>query len=257
LFSKNQLIPRIRSEFLNETRVNFVEYLREQGIPKDFGLDLLVQMALHKRCDLRTLVGILRHHFDHGQKTVDMIHKCAVADLVDWSPLLKIFIVKFTVPVEVQQELDRFQYPLPMVVEPREIKNNSQSGYYCNNSSVFLKDNHHEDDACLDHLNRMARMKFTLNTDTAIMVKNKWRNLDRPKDGETREDYMRRVRAFEKFDKTAKDVIDTLCKHGNEFYFTHRYDKRGRVYCQGHHVQYQGTPWCKAVVEFANKELTT
>jgi len=36
---------------------------------------------------------------------------------------------------------------------------------------------------------------------------------------------------------------------------THRYDKRGRVYCMGYHVNYQGTPWNKAVIELADKEM--
>jgi DNA-directed RNA polymerase len=50
-------------------------------------------------------------------------------------------------------------------------------------------------------------------------------------------------------------VIGILEGFSNEFYLTHRYDKRGRVYCQGYHVTYQGTPWNKAVLELADKEI--
>lgn len=87
------------------------------------------------------------------------------------------------------------------------------------------------------------------------MVKNKWKNLDKPKSGETREDFEKRRKAFLKYDKVAKDVIGLLIQEGNEFYLTHKYDKRGRVYCQGYHVTYQGAAWNKAVIEFADKEL--
>jgi DNA-directed RNA polymerase len=50
-------------------------------------------------------------------------------------------------------------------------------------------------------------------------------------------------------------VIGILEEYGNEFYLTHRYDKRGRVYCQGYHISYQGNAWNKSVIELADKEI--
>ena len=67
------------------------------------------------------------------------------------------------------------------------------------------------------------------------MIKNSWRNLDRAKESETKQDFHRRVRAFDKYDRTSKDVITKILSEGNEFYLTHKYDKRGRSYCQGYH----------------------
>lgn len=256
LFSKNQLMSRIRAEFAECKDADFKAYLKEREIDEAFGIELLAQMALHKRADLPTLVGCLRHLCDSSQECADWLLKCATADLMDWSPTLRIFIVKFTISADVQTEIDRFQYPLPMVVEPEEVKNNRQAGYMLTNSSIILKHNHHDDDVCLDHINRMNRVKFTINFDTATMIKNEWRNLDKPKDGESQADFDRRVRAFNKYDQTAKDVIGKLIEHGNEFHFTHKYDKRGRTYCQGHHANYQGTPWNKSVIEFAVGEVT-
>lgn len=253
LFNKNQLMERMHAEFNAEPA--FAKQAEECGIPVKFAISCLVQMALHKRADLPTMVGCLRHLCESAQETADLLLACAEADLIDWSPTLRVFIVIFEIAEHVQTEIDRFQYPLPMVVEPRKVKNNKQSGYLLNNSSVILRNNHHEDDVCLDHINRMNRVKFQINFDTATMIKNEWRNLDKPKDGESSADFERRVRAFNKYDTTAKDVIDVLIEHGNEFYFTHKYDKRGRTYCQGHHVHYQGTPWNKAVVEFVDGEV--
>lgn len=255
LYSKNQVIPRIRSEFQNCKEVNFTSYLIEKEIPVNFGLDLLVQMALHKRATLQTLIGILYHHFNDAQVCADMLLKACMADLCDWDPVLKLFIVRFEISQDVQEELDRYQYPLPMVVEPRKIEKNRDTGYFISAGSVILRNNHHEDDVCLDHLNRANAVRYTINADTALMVRNKWRNLDKPKNGETREDFERRKKAFNKYDRTAKEVMALLMKHSDHFHLTHKYDKRGRVYCQGYHVNYQGTPWNKAVVEFANKEL--
>ena len=255
LYSKNQLIPRIKAEFTECQEFDFRPYFAEKGIPEDFGYAVLTQMALHKRCDLPTLIGVMRHHLKDDQATADMLLVCVDADLVDWDSRLQIFIVRLTIAQEVQDELDRFQFPLPMVVEPKPVERNTQTGYLLNNGSIILKQNHHEDDVCLDHINRANQVKFTLNLDTATMIKNQWRNLDRAKEGESREDYERRVKAFDKYDRTAKDVMMTLCQHGNEFHITHRYDKRGRTYAQGYHVNYQGNAWNKATVEFANKEF--
>ena len=256
LFSKNQLMDRITAEFVAEP--DFLVQFEKFNIPEKFGFGLLAQMALHKRADLPTLLGCLRHHCDTAQEVADLMLQAAVADLVDWSPttgFAGMFIVKFTISADVQLELDRFQYPLPMVIEPKELKKNSDSGYLITTGSVILRNNHHNDDVCLDHINRINKMKFQINFDTSKMVKNEWRNLDRPKDGESTDDYERRVRAFNKYDATARDVIDLLVAEGNEFNLTHKVDKRGRTYCQGHHVTYQGTPWNKACVEFYNQEV--
>lgn len=255
LYSKNQLIPRIKEEFLNCKEFDFQQFIRSCGIDVEFGIALLVQMALHKRASVQTLVGLLRHHFGDAQETADQLLKAAACDLVDYSPDLRVFIVKFTISDDVQEEIDRFQFPLPMVIMPKRVKTNEETGYLLGKGSIILRDNHHNDDVCLDHINRVNRIRYTINHDTARMVKNRWRNLDKPKEGESREDFKRRCKAFEKYDRTAHDVINLLIQEGNMFYLTHKYDKRGRVYCQGYHVNYQGNPWNKAVIELADKEI--
>jgi hypothetical protein len=255
LYSKNQLIPRIRAEFQNCPNFDFSAYFIEKGIPIPFGFDFLVQMAIHKRANLSTMVGLLYHHFGNGQTTADMLKRACEADLADWSPELKLFVVKFEISADVQEELDRFQFPLPMVVEPKPIRTNRDTGYFMGGGSVILKQNHHEEDVCLDHLNRLNQVRFTINEEVVKMVKNKWKNLDRPKEGETREEYERRKKAFCKYDRTAKDVMKVLMEHSDHFHLTHKYDKRGRTYCVGYQVNYQGNEWNKAVIEFSNKEV--
>ena len=255
LYSKNQLVSRIRKEFVDCSSIDFIGYMTHRGIPIEFGLDVLTQMALHKRASLPTLAGILRRHFNDSQITADMLHKCAEADLIDWDGISEMFIVKFEVSEDVQEELDRFQYPLPMVIEPRKVRKNTDTGYILGGGSLILKHNHHEDDICLDHINRMNRVRFAIDHDTARMVKNKWRNLDKQKAGESKAEFEKRRKMFEKYDRTAKDVITALSIHTDCFYLTHKYDKRGRVYCQGYHINYQGAPWNKATILLADKEL--
>lgn len=257
LFHKNQLEPRIKGEFTNCKEFNFELHMLKHQIEPKFGFDLLVQMVLHKRAHLPTLVGVLRKHFDGDcQLTTEELTKALHADLVDWSPVARQFIVKFGISPDVQADLDRYQYPLPMVVEPKVLEENRDSGYYTGTSSVILRDNFHDYDVCLDHLNHVNKTKFRINQRVATHIKNKWRNLDKPKADEDHAEYQKRVKAFEKYDRTAHDVMHHLgIAAEGEFYLTHKYDKRGRTYCQGYVVNYQGTAWNKAVIELANQEI--
>lgn len=255
LFNKNQTITRIKAEFIEHKEFDFGEYFEANGIPTGFGYDVMVQMALRKRCQLPVLVGILNRHFDDVQMTADMLKKCAEADIIDWSPHLDLFIVKATISADVQAELDMYQYPLPMVVKPRTVKSNRDTGMLESSGSLILKNNHHEDDICLDHINRMNRVELAINYTVVDMVKNKWKNLDKPKAGEDRKEFEKRKKAFLKYDRTSRDVMEIITHYDNKFHLLHKYDKRGRTYCQGYHVDYQGPDWNKAVVEFANKEL--
>lgn len=259
LYNKNQLTSRIRKEFLECQEFDFAAYMSEHQIEEAFGFDLLVQMVLHKRTTLPILVGILRKHFepayDASQQAADMLLKCAELDLVTWDEITEQFILEFDIDKTVQEEIARYQYPLPMVIPPRHIACNQDTGYLTTGGSVILRKNHIEEDVCLDHINRMNRIRFTIDDDTAFMIANQWKDLDKPKDGETSGHYQKRLRAFEKYDTVSKEVIGKILSLGNEFWLTHKYDKRGRVYCQGYHINYQGTDWNKAVVQLADKEF--
>lgn len=259
LYSKNQLIPRLRYYFEEEIRsqLDLTKFFKIHKIEEDFGFSLLVQMALHRRTTLPTMVGILRHHFDDGQATADAILKCCEVQLLHWNAAFSQLVVEpmLTIPEHVQRDLDLFQFPLPMVVEPREVKSNRDTGYVLNRGSIILKKNHHSDDVDLSHINRMNKIPMCVNLDTATMIKNAWRNLDKQKEGETKEDFEKRKRAFEKFDRTAHEVIAIMIEQGNRFYLTHKYDKRGRTYAQGYHLTTQGNAWSKAILELADKEV--
>ena len=256
LYSKNELMPRMRKFFTDMGAEDDFDAL---NIDPKFGITVLVQMALHKRCSISTLVGLTLQYFKSAQEAADQVKRLIELNIVGWDDNLRVLITKFTIPADLQAELDKFQYPLPMVVEPRKLKSNSDTGYLVSGSrgSVILKDNHHDDDVCLDHLNRLNRIKLQINEQTAVMVNNKWKNLDKPKDGETREEFQKRVRAFEKYNKHAIEVMALVVQEGNEFCLTHRYDKRGRTYAQGHFINPQGTEYNKAVLEFVNQEVTT
>ena len=255
LTSKYQLMSCLREEF---RAAGFVAELQSKNIDPDFGIDLLAQMVLHKRANIPTIVGCLMHHFEHAadpaQACADAVLEAAEADFLDWNPELLLLIIVYNISDDVKEKLDMFQYPLPMVVEPEEVCRNRQTGYQTIKGSIILRDNHHEDDVCLDHINRMNAIPLTLNKDVVTFIQNKWKSLDKPKPDETIQKFQKRKRAFAKYDEVSRDVIEAIIWQGNRFWLTHKYDKRGRTYAQGYHINPMGNDWNKACVEFADAE---
>jgi hypothetical protein len=257
LYDKNQLTKRVRQAFIDYDRVDFSALIKNAELPEEFGLDLLTQMAIHRRATVPTLIGCLRHHCTSDQEVACLLERAVIHNLLEYSSRDQQLIVIYGIGEKLQKELDRFQYPLPMVVEPKLSETNLDTGYLTSKGSVILRDNYHTDDVCLDHLNRINQTKFSVNLDVAQTIQNKWKGLDKKHPDESWDDFKKRRKAFEKYCQVAKDVINLLLKMGNELYLTHRYDKRGRTYCMGHHVTYQGTDWNKAVLEFAEQEKLT
>lgn len=273
LYNKNQVMVRLKQEFNDndEVREKILALEKEGKAPEGFLLDLLCQMVLHKRATVDVLVGIFHRHFSEYenpfQAAADALLEAAKEDFVDFEEVFKMnfatmqrvcyptFILRIDVSLDVYDDLDRYQYPLPMLTVPLEVKTNTDSGYYTFYKSVILRNNHTEDDVYLAHINRQNRVGYSINSEVVRLIQNKWKSLDKQQPGEDKKDFDARVKAFEKYDRTSRDVIDHLLLHGNRFHITTRYDKRGRSYTQGYHVNPQGNPWNKAAIEFAHKEV--
>lgn len=256
LTNKNQLMPRLREYFGAENQPLIHNLINSIGMPVDFAVEALVQIALHKRMIPESMIGILlKHNPNDPQWVADALYIIVSMQLIKYDPSRKQLIVVHDIPHDLQCELDCFQYPLPMVCKPNLLKTNRDTGYITTRGSAILRDNYHDEDICLDHLNRMNRVALSINSHTAGMIANRWRNLDKPKEDEDMKDFQKRKKAFEKFDSTVRHVMKLLYQAGNCFFLTHKYDKRGRSYCQGYHVNYQGAPWNKAVIELATPEM--
>lgn len=274
LFDKNQTASRIRREFDIPEVIDLYESVQDQ-LTEDttyaFVLDLLVKMAIVKRAQPSTLIGMLWHHFDTRNETssmpamqrcADALEAAAGADLVDYIQASDQIVLRYDVPSEVQAELKRFQYPLPMVVKPKKPRSNRENGYLNRETSkslVVLKghmagDFYEDADVCLDHLERANSVALTINHQVVNLIDNKWKDLDSKRPGESLEEFDKRKRAFQKYDEASRDVIDAISNLRDRFWLTHKYDRRGRVYSQGYHINYQGNEWNKATIEFANKE---
>lgn len=161
--------------------------------------------------------------------------------------------------------INQSMYLPPMVCEPLEIKHNRQSGYLTFDKSVLLKSyNHHDGDVCLDVLNTHNKTALSLSVDFLLAhPEQPSKPLDEVSgtDTKTRAQIKQIIRdkheAWELFQKNSNKVYMLMINQGNRFYLNHAYDKRGRLYAQGYHINSQGAKHKKAMLELADKELVT
>lgn len=100
----------------------------------------------------------------------------------------------------------------------------------------------HKKDTCLNHINTMNAVPLTL----------EWRVInelqDKPKKEETEAE-----EAWQDFVRRSQETYQNIGT--DTFYLRHAYDTRGRTYCEGYYVTYQGNDFKKGIITLANKEL--
>lgn len=250
LFSKHQLLPVLREEFSTIS----CEYPDESL--QDMLTEALAHIYLHRQADPETMVGILSPKFGEPQEVADNLLLFCDLDYFDFDQNSNKFTVVYDISADVQDMLARYQYPLPMITKPNEVKNNSDTGYetirgsVVLNGSVYFKDK----DMCLDHLNRSNSVALKVNLDVVKSEEGKYIKPHR-NHGEDFVDYNKRLRQASVFYDTSLSVMEDLNNLSDELYLTHKYDRRGRTYASGYHVNTQGTDYNKAVLDLANKEL--
>lgn len=250
-YAKNQTNKRIRQMFEEKGFHNVIE---KMGMPVDFFMSFLVQIALHKRVNFATMVGILRYHYNDTQMTAQGVEVALAMGLAKWDEMTEMVIVNYDIDPHVQREIDTYQFPLPMVEQPVHVTRNNMTGYRTIKGSLILKDNHHDDDICLDHINRVNSVPLSLNFRVVRHIQNEWKGIGPYQPGEDVDKYQKRQKAFAKYDTCSREVIDFIAASTDEFYLTHNYDKRGRTYARGYYIQYQGNDWSKSIVMFPEVE---
>lgn len=157
--------------------------------------------------------------------------------------------IKFNleIPSELLIFIQNTAYLPPMLCEPNEVTHNYTSGYLTHDDSMVLgRGNNHDGDLCLDVINKMNRVCLKLDTqflstltETPTFILDDQEKIDQ----------------WDKFIKQSYSFYLMLATHDNEFYLTHKVDKRGRIYAQGYHLNTQGTAFKKAMIELANEEI--
>ena len=242
------------------SRNQLMEVLRDQFSPLSddpFKLDVIVQIYLHKQADVPTMVGLFSPKWGEPQDVALMLIECVEDDLLDFDMDTQRFTLKYGITADVEDMLARYQFPLPMVVRPNKVTNNHMgSGYFDKKGHIVLNssDVFKEEDVCLDHINRANSVGLTLNMDVVASTEGNM-IVPKRKPGEGFEDFRKRRKQAEVFYNTSVQVMEGLMALGNEFWLTHKYDRRGRTYAVGYHVNSQGTDYNKAVLELSQGEV--
>ena len=238
LYDKNKQIPRLTKLYSEIT-------------DEPLAIKLLVHMAIHKRMTVATALGILKTS-EGFEKAIEVIESCVQQQAVLYQDGMLIVVIEPS--DEIQKEMALYMFPPPMVVEPLKVRRNNETGYLTSKGSVLTRGSHTNDDVCLDVINHLNQMKFTLDLEV-LKTSSAYKSLLKPKEGETILDYKKRERQWKKFNKETRELIKNHYSDIEKIYFTHRYDKRGRIYCRGYHLNYQGDEWRKAIIQFEPEHL--
>ena len=158
------------------------------------------------------------------------------------------------------------KYLPPMLCPPRKVDTNYSSGHLTIRDSLILgKGNFHEEEICLDSLNRFNRIPLSLNVDLMTTYSEPPLDFDTPEKcakwqhlhpGESWElELEKRIDNWTKFVQLSYATARTIIRKGNKFYFTNKTDTRGRTYSQGYHVNIQANSFRKACIEFKDEEI--
>jgi hypothetical protein len=152
----------------------------------------------------------------------------------------------FKLEEETLQYIANTKYLPPVICQPMRVRHNKAKQYITKRESLILgKGNHHEDCLALDVINIMNSIPLEL--DVKML-----QYLEKPKKAlDTNE----KKRGFERLRIASRAVYNEMLEWGNKFYFTNKYDKRGRLYSQGHHINIQSTEYKKCIISLHNKEL--
>lgn len=251
LFSKHQLLSVLREQF---HEMGDDQMVAEPAM----ATEALAQIYLHRQADVPTMVGILSPKFGTPQEVADKLLLLCEIDYLDFQESSQKFIVKYDVSEDVQEMLDRYQYPLPMVVPPKPVRENWQTGYMTIKGSVVLNGSEYFDDKdmCLDHLNRANSVALNINMDVVYSDEGKYIRPTRNPNEDFAE-FRKRQKQADIFYATSVDVMETIHNLSDELYLTHKFDRRGRCYTSGYHISTQGDDYRKAVLQLSRKEVIT
>lgn len=204
----------------------------------DICLDMFVLVTMNPYCNIQTIVGQMVGVFEGELSTIDAVKTlsevCAV--IADKSDLWDIqlpedselgvitVIANYEFEEKIKQYLANIKYLPPMIVRPKPVNSNYDYDYFNTQSSKILgSGNHHDDPISLDVLNICNGTKLKLDE---FMVQ-----FDEEPNKEL--DTVEKVEQFNRMSCASKEVYQEILAQGGEFYLTHKYDKRGRLYCQG------------------------
>ena len=263
MFSKKQIRKILREEF---KEFFTEEEYKENKRKVETQLDILGILAQQEYIYFDTIIEMLveKENIQESKELLaDWVFELAECNLLELEPVksnVKIW-AKYGLDEETEELINRLKSLPPMIVKPLETNtkgNNRGSGYLTIGSdSLILNDNHHNKDIDSKFLDLVNSVEYSLNQNIITNIRNCWGDLFNEETNKLTVEYKQKLQSFEEFEKYSIQFMAMLVNQDNKFWFTHKYDKRGRIYPMGYWVSYMGNSYQKACIEFKNKELVT
>lgn len=165
-------------------------------------------------------------------------------------------------PAEVIEMADRVMFILPMVSRPEPIKSAYHSPYETFNETVMTgkAELTHKGEIGIDVINTQNQVALSIDEEFLNVCEEKPpTDLDDVDDADNVDFTGRTTKRenWETFRKESLTAYKELIECGNKFYMTWKPDQRLRLYANGYHINPQGRPFKKAMLNFHKKEVVT
>lgn len=175
---------------------------------------------------------------DRAKCAAEVIALCYQAELIEITKISqKTFMIttEFELPVEIPE----YDKHLPLFRKPSEVSHIPILG------NQFKK---HEGDVCRQHIDKMNSIPLALEFRVIADIPETPKELETDEQKDQWGDFLHRSHL----------AYAEVAKHDpaeQPFYLEHNHDTRGRCYCSGYYINYQGSSFKKAIVQLANKEV--
>jgi hypothetical protein len=142
-----------------------------------------------------------------------------------------------TTEFELDVDIPEFDKHLPLFRKPSEVAYNPILG------NRFKQ---HDSDVCREHIDTMNAIPLSLEGRIFNILEETTKA-----ELETQE----QVDDWEVFKVRSDLAYAHVLDKGNEFYLEHSHDTRGRCYCSGYYINYQGNSYKKAIIQLFDKEV--
>ena len=223
--------------------------------PLELTTELMLTVLIIDRGPIQSVASNLAMNIDTDQVYLEKVCMCMtlllaasgiVFDVERTQSDAYVVIPKFKLTGPLKDYIEQKKYLPPMVTVPKKWLSNKGGGYLTRNESCVLgHNNHHEGQQATDVLNILQDIALELDLEALSYEETSNKVLDTDE----------KVKQFEHMCRESLVVYEDILNRGNEFYFVWKYDKRGRVYSSGYHINIQGTQYKKSIISFKRKEL--
>lgn len=257
-------IKKLLNEYLNqeywESKNERLSILKQYDTEKIL-LDVLTQLVLIANdyiplisaCTVKQIKGL--NKIQSVQTIGEILHCIDSTDLILWDITKdnkRIIKSNMALSDELVNRLKLLCVLPPMVVKPKRLTHNKSSGFLTiKKDSLILgdKENHHDKCISLDVLNTLNSQALQLDLDICYKFEKEFTSeFDKDTDK-----YRNQKKTYDKAKEQFEFFRDKIQDH--TIHFTHKVDKRGRVYSQGYQMSYQSGSYEKACTNLKTKEF--